>query len=442
MSFKGFYCVPYQKLTRAALPDGDLLARVRSWQKDVPPDEKHWEFVAMALLATAGYPATPVECGSPLHDALIWLYSQMKPGHPAANWRLMRAITKAAVTGRVLRCEDLASPGVRPEPNGYLPDLPGDISTQYHAYLAHLLAQFGDAKDLSLQTLIRNALAWLVTADAEDGDPNGQGRGAFQLFGYVSMAALAALAKHRWSLTTYEPWHARVRSRITYAPDSGALPLVWDTPIRNQMLWGYNTPEDYPAFAAFWLSQLSADAKQDAFTLENGTGPVRFFLLTTPQGNACVFEARRGPLITLSPTVAPAQEPGGLKTHVATVRACSHAVVREIWRRVRKQHAAAPRIRVLGDMPFTIGGWAISCQGEQLFFEAVPVGTSRFATPDVISYRPTELSIRFPTPEGIEITHHAWWRTAHAEDTLWRGLSARFVRKGNLTLTFEALPEK
>jgi len=140
--------------------------------------------------------------------------------------------------------------------DGFLPDIRGDDSTQYHAFILYLLLRFTDPSDVAVRSIAVRALDWLTASHNLYGDPSPLGRGRFQLFGYASMAAVAGQAK-RWQLSVPATWQADVWAHLEFNQLRGAISPKWDGPHRRYLLHGYNTADDYPAFAALLTHNLN-----------------------------------------------------------------------------------------------------------------------------------------------------------------------------------------
>lgn len=429
LDFKGFYSRPYRWLHQhpECLGQPGLWAQLEQLQAAVPANEKHWEFVAMALLHTAGYRA-----GQTLPDTLLGvlkqLYGRMATGHKAANWRLMRRITQCAVDARVLAVSDLEALDMAQHANGFLPDAPDDCSTQYHAYNALLLARFADRQDASMREVLRRALAWLVEAALQDGEPNARGRGTFQLFGYAAMDALADLLVHEWGLGVPQDWWDAVRARMEHYEGSGALPLWWNSPAQQHWLLGYNSCDDYPAFADFWaptrhaLPTSAAEATSRAIE--------RWTCAESGDGAYVVFSDERGPVVALQPVAATGRPSVGVKSALK-------ALVRSVRQRGSASAAAhEPQSRKLELMKAQVGPWHLSLEEGCLVAQwslASPV-----ASAPVLWVRSDFAVRQSHETQGSVDAQHLSWEAADGTPR-WNGLAVRAVRHGSVRVVYELM---
>lgn len=284
--FAGFYAETYRQL-RADGPGADL-PLIDARQAAMPPREAHWEFAAIALLHVATEDGRPLL--DPARSRLDRWHSRFHPNHPAGNWRLMRSAVEAALAGRPLDHARLVAALGQPGADGHLPDVQGEISSQYHAYNLLLLARFGTPEP-KVCDAVRAGFTWLFEVDRAYGDPSPLGRGCFQTFGYAAMLAASRYAG-TYGVRVPAAWLSRVATRLAgVLPNSGALPPFWDGPYRPHLLHGYNTIDDYPAFAEFWAPTQGAPA---AFT---GAPPARFVLRA--DWGTLAYDSARGPLLFL-----------------------------------------------------------------------------------------------------------------------------------------------
>lgn len=314
----GFYADSLTHLATAESIDWDYL---KNAQIKNPLNELHSEFALIGALHKLEFPLLETN-KQKIRDFIAEVPMVLQ--HHTANWRLMKAIVARALYDTRITATDLKALRITQEQNGFLPDLPNDLSSQYHAYTLLLIVRFGDPKDVKLQDIVLKAFEWLINVEITYGDPNPLGRGQFQLFGYAAMRAAVHWLEERWpqvisalgSLTT---WTQSVQSRLpsVFIPNGGALPFVWDGPYRENLLHGYNTPGDYPSFANFWLQnitpkneEIQSNSEFFKLKLNSGTvifsrksGPLVFFL--KPEKKIGVW----GRLIKQSPKSAQIQEP-------------------------------------------------------------------------------------------------------------------------------------
>jgi hypothetical protein len=259
----GFYGPAYQLMLKYA--DRDALPQT-AWDeanrlhRDSPVGEGHWEFLALGYLHLFDREKTLApQIASHLTD-LVNLFAA---DHPTTNWRLMAQIVRCRVEGRFLASTDLDRVRVKQAIDGFLPDIRDDESTQYHAFILYLLLRFSDPSDAAMRSIAVRALDWLTALHNRYGDPSPLGRGRFQLFGYASMAAVAGQSE-RWQLPVQATWKASVWDRLEFVQLRGAISPKWDGPHRSHLLYGYNTADDYPAFAALLTHDLIAPKTKHA----------------------------------------------------------------------------------------------------------------------------------------------------------------------------------
>ena len=247
-NWAGFYGPGYRALLECRNLDA---VPATCWEKilclheENPVQEKHWEFLAVAYLHLFDH-------GLILHPAvseqIFSIYCKFSKKHKATNWRLMGVITHCRINSKTPTKAAYNKAGLIQNSDGFLQDIPGDESSQYHAFILFLVMRFFNPEDLTIHASVHRAFNWLIRIYRQYGNPSPLGRGRFQIFGYASMAAIAGLAK-RWSLRVPSDWEAAVWSELRYDEGSGALSSKWDGPHRSLLLHGYNTADDYPAFA-------------------------------------------------------------------------------------------------------------------------------------------------------------------------------------------------
>lgn len=424
--FSGFYAKPYS-LWQASPAKALSFEELSLLQADVPEGEKHWEFVAMAMLHARGYARETCSLTDTDRETLRKLLTRCVLNHHAANWRLMRAVLESAVANRATLSYEGAAKGLVVLPDGQLEDIPGDRSTQYHAYLLHLLMRFGDSQCSMLREIVKNAFGWLIRADAAYGDPNARGRGQFQLFGYVSMAVCAQEAP-RWDVTVPKTWEERVYARISHEPESGAIPLFWDTPLRKEMLLGYNTCDDYPAFARFWVG-LEVEPKAD-LTLDG----VPFVYALEGKGFV-LADADSGPFLAIEPqSEAPNKVPGikaAAKEVQRSISALWHQAVLR-WRPAEPAEKLAQRV----EAPLELADWNVKKEVDRGIVRWVltPRGESLSRVLPTIWVSPAlELDVAASRMGGsAELENLSWERYSR-----WDGFMVRVVRKAEVKLVFK-----
>lgn len=431
--FTGFYAAPYSRWAadpRLSLTFEDL----EELQEAVPEAEKHWEFVAVALLHVRGYATATCELSPRDRETLGRLLTRCVSNHHAANWRLMRTLVQCALANKAgrsgyscLTYDDATHGGLIVRPDGQLEDIPGDSSTQYHAYLLHLVMRFGDRTCPKLQEVVAKALQWLVQMDSEDGDPNARGRGRFQLFGYVSMAVCHALAP-AWGISAPQRWGARVAQRIGHNMFSGALPICWDVPMRQELLLGYNTIDDYPAFARFWLGSASEAARYLSSTGDD-------FLHQLPGGSFVLANEQSCALLGVTPR-GPAQANEGLKQAISQCVQTSRGLAVEIGRRLR---LAAPEMEPLPlrvSKTVQMRDWTCHVfNGEEHRLKLMPNISSAQQTFSTVWAGPgLKLDTANSIFEGsVDVERLTWW----THGRLWEGYNVRTVRQARVLISFK-----
>lgn len=431
--FTGFYAAPYSRWA----DDSSLVltfADLEQLQKAVPAAEKHWEFVAVALLHIRGYATAECALSPTDRETLGRLLTRCVSNHHAANWRLMRTLTQCALANKsgpsgfsCLTYDEALHGGLIVRPDGQLEDIPGDSSTQYHAYLLHLVMRFGDRTCPKLQGVVAKAMQWLVQMDREDGDPNARGRGRFQLFGYVSMAVCYSLAT-AWGFSADEAWGARVRQRISHNMFSGALPIYWDVPMRQELLLGYNTTDDYPAFARFWLGSASEAARYLSSAGDD-------FLHRLPGGSFLLTNAQQGALLGVTPRGA-AQAGDGLKDAVGQCVRASRRLAIEAGRRLR---LVAPETEPLPQRVSKVAqlqDWTCHVfDGNERRLKLTPkLNASQQSLSTVWVSPGLQLDMNNSVFEGsVEVERLTWW----THGRLWEGYNLRTVREARVLMSFK-----
>lgn len=267
--WSGFYGLSY-RLILENIGYSDLPSAV--WDKLVanqqnnPKGEGHWEFLALGYLLVFDRTSELTES---VYERLDFLTSKFCQNHSTANWRLMARIVRRRLDGEFLTVADLKEIKLIQTKNGFLQDIPGDQSSQYHAFLLFLIMRFACPGDAFMLSWVKRAFEWMVACHNAYGDPSPLGRGRFQLFGYAAMAAAASLA-NRWHVTFDSKWHTTVWSRL-FAVERlfGAVSPCWDGPHRSFLLHGYNTSDDYPAFVALITHGLQSPENPALLTNSN-----------------------------------------------------------------------------------------------------------------------------------------------------------------------------
>jgi hypothetical protein len=370
--------------------------RLCQTQSADPLANHHWEFLAIALLHRYDQAnALPAE----LRDRLERMRPFWHPRHESMNFRLMRAVAEARLAGRWIERRDLDAMGLKPCPDGALPDGREGLSSQYHAYMLLLLLRWGEKQDAALRHIIQNSFAWLAKVWRTYGDPNPLGRGRFQLFGYAALAAACHFSDD-WGLPQPQDYLAQIHDRLDPEQPDGALSARWTGPFRNALLHGYNTPDDYRAFAEFWAADLLCKRACE-FPSTLIRYPLDFF-------GASLIADGSGPLFALTSAPSGPPEDIGRKKEI-------RQMLRTLFRRSRYAENLQPE--TLTDDGFRVKGARFHYDGRRLTMD-VP-GFSAWHSPVVW----TKQSVMAPEPQGtMEIQRWEWSRPG---TPIWIGYSFR-----------------
>jgi hypothetical protein len=410
--WEGFYGPGYRLLlTQRSDSDIDAMAwgAVLALHERNPASEGHWEFLAVGYLHLFGQTE---QLSAEMLNRLSLLLPRFQKRPRTCNWRLMARVVKVRLGNRWLKLRDLEVCGLVPTNEGFLPDEPNDSSSQYHAYMLLLIMRFGDTRDEGLHIVVRHALDWLVEVCRQHGDPSPLGRGRFQVFGYAAMAATAGLA-HRWSVSNDPHWLSAVWSRCTPELPTGSLSSVWTGPHRTRLLHGYNTTDDYPAFAALWMNGLSrpepllADSFRETCSiwwyeldaagsgiLADSTGPIAVLMVDQQQGSVAGLRYVIKALLRSRKSLALEREP--IRLEAKECIRCGGFV-----------------------LTMLDGGFVLQSDPEYLI--------SLLVTASVTLWLPRQA----PKPSlsgSCELDQLTWQR---AEAPIWYGLKARLVRHGH-----------
>lgn len=410
----GFYGPAYRSLLAAAkgaLPWEAAWARAVAAHHANPRDEGHWEFLATGIL----HLVDDSDQLAPEHATRVAeAAAHFRRRPPTNNWRVMQAAVSRRLAGRRLTARDLAASGVRPDRDGCLPDgAPGDRSTQYHAYILLLMLRFGDASDRRLVAAVAEGFRWLYASDREHGDPSALGRGRFQLFGYTSMVAAAALAD-RWGIAVDPSWRARVARRVAGPLADGVLADCWSGPHRALLLHGYNTAADYTGFAELWRPALaSLGAAPDSASGRWWWHPL------APGGCGLVADSSGVRAAVLARDWLP--EPAGTRAELS-------ALAR---RALRSAHSAAPVPLV--ERPLEVAGAHLAISGGLLVVRSDPgVLAARRVVRLPEIWVPKRVALRVESSGCVEREAHTW--SGHGP-VGWTGVALRIVRRGEVTVT-------
>jgi hypothetical protein len=349
---EGHYADAYRLLRDSDLPGAGEWERLCEAQRADPVSNRHWEFLAIALLRRYDQGG---ELAGELRDYLVRMRPLWHKRHESMNFRMMRVVAEARLAGRLIGISDLEAIGLKPHSNGSLPDGPEGISSQYHAYMMLLLLSWGNREDVALHRLIENGFTWLRGVWQTYGDPSPLGRGRFQLFGYAALAAACALAE-KWGLPQSEDYIAHIHDRLDPEQPDGSLSARWAGPFRDALLHSYNTLGDYRAFADFWTANISRKILLDIPSVL-----VRYHLDFV--GSSLIANGN-GPLFALTSVPATPAEDIGRKRE-------SLQLLRMLMRHPRYAENLTPE--KLTDGNFSINGAHFFTDGQNLFLEAPDV---------------------------------------------------------------------
>jgi len=247
---------------------------------------------------------------------------------------------------------------------------------------------------------------WLHSVWHRYGDPSPLGRGRFQLFGYAALAAACEWAQG-WGLAQPEGYIAHIHDRLDPEQPDGALSARWTGPFRDVLLHGYNTPDDYRAFAKFWTAGISRSATTKA--------PDTLVRHPLDFSSGCLIADGEGPLaaITASPLVPP--EDKGRKQEL---REALHNILR------KPRYAENLLPEPLTEAGFRFGDMHFRYDGENLLMEAPAMS---FQRSPVIWIRE---GTRAPETEGALET--AVWSWSRPNAPAWRGHTFRIFGEARL----------
>lgn len=410
----GFYGPAYrQLLTQHTLSNLDELAWeavVRLHERN-PATEGHWEFLAIGYLHLCDQ---DIQLSTKVADRLAVLAARFQNQPHTCNWRLMAQVVKARLANRLLRESDIAACGLSPTKTGFLPDELNDCSSQYHAYMLALIMRFGDSCDDGLRAVVVQASQWLVGVYQQYGDPSPIGRGRFQVFGYAAMAAVASLA-HQWNVLIDRQWLLAVWNRCRPETPTGSLSAVWTGPFRKHLLHGYNTTDDYPAFAALWMNGLK---RPDPLPSDSALATYLTWWHDLDHAGSGVLADSTGPIAALQ--VDPNRQGcSGLRNLTKALLSRFH----------KPQSLECAPIRLESSEAIRCGGFTLSRLGNRFALRSDPELLRSTLTTDFVTLW---LPQQAPQPSfsgSCELEHMTWERV---ETPRWHGLKARIVRHGHL----------
>lgn len=412
--WQGFYGPAYRRLLTQQRPtDLDEFAweEVVQLQERNPVAEGHWEFLAVGYLHLCDQNTQlPPEVSSRL--TVLSARFQKRPS--TCNWRLMAQVVKARLANRLVRQSDIADCGLLPAKSGFLPDELNDCSSQYHAYMLALIMRFGDPCDDALRAIVVRASQWLFEVYQQHGDPSPLGRGRFQVFGYAAMAAVAGLAD-QWSVLIDRQWLSAVWSRCNPEVPTGSMSAVWTGPFREHLLHGYNTTDDYPAFAALWTSGLKIPDSEPSDGAQ--AGHLLWWHRTDDRGSG-ILANHNGPIAALQ------REPNR-RSHSGL-----RSIANSLLTRLGKPQSLECEPICLGSSDIIrCGGFVLSRLEDRFVLRSDPELLRSLLTTDFVTLW---LPRQAPQPSfsgSCEFEHMTWQRTGAP---IWHGLKIRIVRHGHL----------
>ena len=402
----GHYADAYRLLRTSTLPDADEWRRLCEEQASDPLANNHWEFLAIALLHRHDWRGVLAE---ELHERLEKMQPFWHERHESMNFRLMRAVAEARLACRLIGRRDLEAINLKQRHDGALPDGCEGLSTQYHAYMLLLLLRWGDQRDAALRNMIEEGFAWLGKVYDTWGDPSPLGRGRFQLFGYAALAAACHLSE-TWDLPQPEDYIAHIHDRLDPEQPDGALSVRWTGPYREALLHGYNTPDDYRAFADFWTTDIRRRRLRGVPTIL-----ARYPL---DYSGASLIADGNGPVFSLMPSPNAPPEDIGYNRE-------ARQMLRVLFRRPRYAENLPPER--LADRSFTIKGARFHCEGQSLTME----------TPSVACWHsPIVWTLKGAgAPECHGVMEMATWEWSRSGAEVWIGYSFRVFRSAKVTWT-------
>lgn len=412
--WQGFYGPAYRRLlTQKSLSDLDKLAweEVVHLQERNPVAEGHWEFLAIGYLHLCDQ---DIQLPPEVAGRLTVLSARFQKRPNTCNWRLMAQVVKARLANRLIRQSDIAACGLLPTNSGFLPDELNDCSSQYHAYMLALIMRFGDPCDDALRAIVARASQWLFGVYQRHGDPSPLGRGRFQVFGYAAMAAVAGLAGP-WDVLIDRQWLSAVWSRCSPENPAGSMSAVWTGPFREHLLHGYNTTDDYPAFAALWMSGLK---HPDPVPSDSTQAPCLLWWHHTDDIGSGILANSSGPIAALQ------REPNTKR--YAGLRNLANALLTRFG---KPQSLECEPVRLESSEVVRCGGFMLSRLEDRFVLRSDPEFLRSLLTTDFVTLW---LPIQAPQPSfsgSCELEHMTWQR---AGSPTWNGLKTRIVRHGHL----------
>lgn len=263
MSWNGFYGDFYSELNLNSQPQ-QIYTLLSNMIAENPSNELHVEFAAVALCAMKAY---GYKAYNDQVSALV--FDHLKSNYTSINWRLMGKIVKSSMLNDgPTNIDDQLLQIIQQKPTGFLVDIDGVYSSQYHSYILLLLALFGKGDEI--KSVVEKGLAWCESQFQRIGDTNATGRGRFQKFGYASVIVAHFAASDKWGIGVSELFVQATMNKLYNAQyNSSALSIFWESPIRNKLLHKYNTKNDYNGFSEFWLRFV-----KEVLNIELNTTPI------------------------------------------------------------------------------------------------------------------------------------------------------------------------
>jgi hypothetical protein len=412
--WQGFYGPAYRLLlTQQSISDLDEMA----WKEVVrlhernPVSEGHWEFLALGYLHLCD---KEIRLSPDVADRVTVLSAKFQARPHTRNWRLMAQVVKARLANRQLRQIDIAACGLSPTKTGFLPDELNDSSSQYHAYMLALIMRFGDPCDEGLRSVVERASQWLVGVYKQHGDPSPLGRGRFQVFGYAAMAVVASLA-HKWKIPVNLQWQSAVWHRCHPEPPTGSLSAVWTGPFRKHLLHGYNTTDDYPAFAALWLKDLK---RPDPLHYDCVPAAHLLWWHRMDHVGSGILANSDGPIAAL--------QLNGTSKSDAGLRNLSKALLTRFG---KPQSLEYPPILLESSEVIHCGGFMISRLGNRLVLQSDSKLLKSSLVTDFVTLWSPQQTVQHSLSGSCELEYMTWQRPG---TPIWHGLKARIVRHGHL----------
>ncbi|WP_374316796.1 hypothetical protein [Aquabacterium sp.] len=333
----------------------------------------------------------------------------------------MAKIIDVRLSGRHLNMDDLKAIRLYPEQSGFLPDEPKDNSSQYHAYMLLLIMRFADRSDLLLRRLVLKAINWMEEIWRQYGDPSPLGRGRFQLFGYASMVTCGHMAKD-WGVNVDPLWVNAARVRARPETPTGAMSATWAGPFRHCLLHGYNTTDDYAAFAELWLRGIPAPDSVESMTGHVVPRSTQLWWHPVDHDGSGLVATNSGPIIALlkNHQRPPAQRPGVISFFKQLL----------ISPFQQKKLTLTPQL-IHHDKPFAVDGFVISQQTDKLVIQNNESTLNQHLVLESTTVWGKNAADKFSFSGSCEVEELTWARQSSAA---WYGVCFRMARHANAAL--------